>query len=208
MTAVRSQAKTVKLKTHFFDDLNLGTILEPAPRTTNLAGTKVIATLGPSCREFDVLVEMLQAGMSCARIDLTWGPLDYHMQSLRNLQKAVRKTRRLCAIIVDTLGRELFVRRSYNLDPTGWPAHDNPLHIKNGQHITMTVDPKAECTATLFPVGFPGFIGMCRPGDQLFLGRYLVSGAEASSLYLEVILTSHHQGTTLHNDGTHSGKSS
>ena len=108
------------------------------------------------------------------------------MQSLRNLQRAVRKTRRLCAIIIDTLGRELFVRRSYKLDETGWPAHDEPFHVAKGQRITMTVDPKAECTQTLFPVGFPGFVDMCRPGDQLFLGRYLASGAEASSLYLKV----------------------
>ncbi|KAK9840140.1 hypothetical protein WJX74_004030 [Apatococcus lobatus] len=186
MTSQRSQAASVKLKTHFFDDLNLGTILEPAPKTTNLAGTKVIATLGPSCHEYEVLVEMLQAGMSCARVDLTWGPVEYHMQSLRNLQRAVRKTRRLCAIIIDTLGRELFVRRSYSLDETGWPAHDEPIRIKQGQRITMTVDPKAECTQTLLPVGFAGFVDMCRPGDQLFLGRYLASGAEASSLYLQV----------------------
>lgn len=31
----------------------------------------MIATLGPSTHEYEVLVEMLQAGMSCARVDLT-----------------------------------------------------------------------------------------------------------------------------------------
>lgn len=31
----------------------------------------VIATLGPACRDVDVLKAMLQAGMSCARVDLT-----------------------------------------------------------------------------------------------------------------------------------------
>ena len=31
----------------------------------------VIATLGPACRDVDVLKTMLQAGMSCARVDLT-----------------------------------------------------------------------------------------------------------------------------------------
>lgn len=28
---------------------------------------------------------------------------------------------------------------------------------------------------------------MCQPGDQLFVGRYLVNGADQSSLYLEVL---------------------
>lgn len=117
---------------------------------------------------------------------MQWGPVEYHMQSLRNLQRAIRKTRRLCAIIIDTLGREMFVRRSYRLDETGWPAHDQPIVISQGQQITMTVDPKAECTRTLFPVGFSGFVDLCQPGDQLVLGRYLASGAETSSLYLQV----------------------
>ena len=36
-----------------------------------VASAAVIATLGPSCHEYEVLVEMLQAGMSCVRVDLT-----------------------------------------------------------------------------------------------------------------------------------------
>ena len=31
----------------------------------------VIATLGPACRDVETLKEMLEAGMSCARVDLT-----------------------------------------------------------------------------------------------------------------------------------------
>lgn len=41
------------------------------------------------------------------RFDLTWGPIEYHRRSLDNLQTAMKKTRRLCAIMLDTLGREV-----------------------------------------------------------------------------------------------------
>lgn len=51
--------------------------------------------------------------MSAARIDLTWGPIDYHRRSLDNLQEAMRRTRRLCAIMLDTLGREVMIRRPF-----------------------------------------------------------------------------------------------
>ena len=44
------------------------------------------------------------------------GSLEYHMQSLRNLQEAVKRARRLCAVMVDTLGRELTIRRNFKLD--------------------------------------------------------------------------------------------
>ena len=46
----------------------------------------MVCTIGPSCCEVDTLCELLRAGMSIARIDLTWGPLDFHIKSLENLQ--------------------------------------------------------------------------------------------------------------------------
>lgn len=47
---------------------------------------------------------------------MQYGSTDYHRQSLRNLQQAVRKTRRLCAVVLDTFGRELVIRREYEVD--------------------------------------------------------------------------------------------
>ena len=47
---------------------------------------------------------------------LQWGSLDYHKQSLRNLQKASQQTKRMCAVILDTVGRELMIRRDFTLD--------------------------------------------------------------------------------------------
>jgi hypothetical protein len=41
------------------------------------------------------------------RFDLTWGPIEYHRRSLDNLQTAMRQSRKLCAIVLDTLGREV-----------------------------------------------------------------------------------------------------
>ena len=55
----------------------------------------------------------------------------------------------------------------------------------------MTVTTKCEggaaaMTASVLPTAAPELAAMSRPGDQLFVGRYLVNGAETSSLYLEV----------------------
>jgi hypothetical protein len=48
-----------------------------------------VCALGPSSHSVDVLEAMLNAGMVGARIDLTWGGLDFHRESLRALN--VRK---------------------------------------------------------------------------------------------------------------------
>ncbi len=81
------------------------------------AATKVVATVGPAIQEVDTLCELLNAGMIGVRVDLTWGPLDYHRKSLANVQLATRKARRLCCTMVDTLGRELMIRRQVRARP-------------------------------------------------------------------------------------------
>lgn len=61
----------MKAKLHFLENSDVTSILNPAGPAPHIAGTKVIATIGPACHEVEQLVELLQCGMSCARIDLT-----------------------------------------------------------------------------------------------------------------------------------------
>jgi pyruvate kinase len=128
----------------------------------------------------------LEAGATCARVDLTWAPIEYHRLSLQNLQEAMRRTRRLCAVMLDSLGREIMVKRKYGVDENGWPGIFEQLRIENEQRVTITTDLDAECTSACLPVTYPKFAAMCQPGDSIFVGRYLVTGADSSSLFLEV----------------------
>ena len=68
----------------------------------------------------------------------------------------------------------------------GWPVHMEGFDIKNGQEVRVTADEKAEASSLVLPISYPHFAHMCQPGDTLFVGRYLVNGADQSSLYLEV----------------------
>ena len=61
----------MKAKLHFLEIDDVSSILNPAGPAPHIAGTKVIATLGPACHDVDQLIELLECGMSCARIDLT-----------------------------------------------------------------------------------------------------------------------------------------
>lgn len=178
----------MKSKTHFFNDLDLSSILEPAdPSDKNYSATKVVGTIGPACQSVDVQVAMLEAGMSAARFDLTWGPIEYHRRSLDNLQTAMKKSRKLCAIVLDTLGREVMIRRPFRIEADGWPNQaGQEILVKMGQTLTLTTR-DVECTDTLLPVTYPKFAGMMEAGDTLYVGRYLVSGADSASLYLEVV---------------------
>ena len=71
----------------------------------------------------------------------------------------------------------------------GWPVHMEGFEIKDKQQVTVTTDDKAEASSSVLPISYRHFAHMCQPGDTLFVGRYLVNGADQSSLYLEVGLT-------------------
>lgn len=43
-----------------------------------------------------------------------------------------------------------------------------------------------EATAAILPVTYAKFADMMEPGDNIYLGRYLVSGADTASVYLSV----------------------
>lgn len=70
--------------------------------------------------------------MTLARVDLTWGSLDYHKQSLRNLSEAMQQTGMLCAVIIDIVGREV----SSPLPPSSPPP---PLGPPGGRPHTNLV---------------------------------------------------------------------
>lgn len=84
---------------------SVGSILTPGEEAP-CPLTKVVCTIGGSARSVDTLTDMLNAGMSVARIDLSWGSRMYHQQTLDNLRAAMQSTKRMCAIMLDTKGPE------------------------------------------------------------------------------------------------------
>lgn len=165
----------------------MGSLLEPAnPSEADFTATKVVVTIGPSCQDVDTLCLLLQAGATCARCDLTWGTLDYHKGSLQNLNEAMRRTRKLCAVMLDTTGREIMVMREHQIDEKGWPEHVHDMQVTEGQRLIITQNPNAKASNEVLPVSYPKFTTMVQKGDTIFIGRYLVTGSEDSSLYVMV----------------------
>jgi hypothetical protein len=49
------------------------------------------------------------------------------------LQTAMANTKKLCAVVLSTLGREVMVRRPCVIGDDGWPAHPDPFNVTAGQ---------------------------------------------------------------------------
>lgn len=52
--------------------------------------TKIMATIGPSCFDVDTIVELIEAGMRIARINLHFNTLESHVELIGNIREAAR----------------------------------------------------------------------------------------------------------------------
>lgn len=73
--------------------------------------TKIICTIGPSVSSYEKMVELIKAGMSVARINFSHGTHEEHLQVI-NLLKKVRSDLKVpLAIMLDTKGPEVRLRK-------------------------------------------------------------------------------------------------
>ena len=71
--------------------------------------TKIVATLGPSCKSESSIFELIRAGMDVVRINLSHGDRQAHTNKIANVKKARERAQRTTAILLDTRGPEIRV---------------------------------------------------------------------------------------------------
>jgi len=69
--------------------------------------TKFICTIGPKTQTLEMLSKLVAAGMNVARMNFSHGDHPYHAQTIANLREALKKSKRMCAIMLDTKGPEI-----------------------------------------------------------------------------------------------------
>jgi len=77
------------------------------PTNKRTRKTKIVATVGPACDSPETLVEMVRAGMSVARLNLSHGTLEEHKQRLERIRAAAKEAGVPIAIMIDTRGIEI-----------------------------------------------------------------------------------------------------
>jgi len=69
--------------------------------------TKFICTIGPKTQSVEMLGKLVEAGMNVARMNFSHGTHEYHTQTIANLREYLTKSKRMCAIMLDTKGPEI-----------------------------------------------------------------------------------------------------
>jgi len=158
------------------EPVRLASVLTPAKPKVFPSLTKIVGTLGPKLHSVEVIQGCLTAGMSVARFDFSWMDAEYHQETLNNLRKAAQNVKKLCPVMLDTLGPEIQVHNS-----TG-----GPIELKAGNHVIITPDISKALSAEILPIKFGDLAKDVKKGDTLFMGQYLFTGSETTSVWLEV----------------------
>ncbi|OVA17880.1 Pyruvate kinase [Macleaya cordata] len=158
------------------EPIRMASILEPSKSTFYSAMTRIVGTLGPKSRSVEVLSGCLNAGMSVARFDFSWGDAEYHQETLENLKVAVKSTKKLCAVMLDTVGPELQVVNK----------SESSISLKADGFVVLTPNQDTEANSEILPINFGGLAKAVTKGDTIFMGQYLFTGSETTSVWLEV----------------------
>lgn len=76
--------------------------------------TKIICTIGPSVNSFESICALMEAGMDVARLNFSHGTHEEHLLVINRLKEARKKLKKPLAIMLDTKGPEIRLRRLKN----------------------------------------------------------------------------------------------
>uniref|UniRef100_J3N605 Pyruvate kinase n=1 Tax=Oryza brachyantha TaxID=4533 RepID=J3N605_ORYBR len=158
------------------EPIRMASILEPSKASFFPAMTKIVGTLGPKSRAANPISACLKAGMSVARFDFSWGDAEYHQETLENLKLAIKSTKKLCAVMLDTVGPELQVVNK----------SEASISLEENGTVVLTPDQGQEASSNVLPINFSGLSKAVKPGATIFVGQYLFTGSETTSVWLEV----------------------
>eukprot|EP00210_Caulerpa_lentillifera_P004732 g4516.t1 len=81
--------------------------------------------------------------------------------------------------MLDTMGREISVNRSFGESEDGWMKHEDAYEVDVGDSITLT-SREVPASASIFPLNYSGLPAMCHSGDFIYISRYLQTGSDSS----------------------------
>ena len=125
--------------------------------------TKIIVTIGPSSRNPEILDQLLEAGMDCARLNFSHGTLAEHGEVIRTLRELSDRRERPVAILQDLGGIKLRLGQMAN-----------PVQLNPGDVVSMVSDAESDRPDVL-PFPQAGVLRNLRPGHKVFISDGTVS---------------------------------
>ncbi|WP_243239353.1 pyruvate kinase [Sulfobacillus harzensis] len=117
--------------------------------------TKIVATLGPSSTNREVLRQLVEQGLDVARINLSHGTVDHHRVVIRLVRAIEQEAGRPIGVLLDTAGPEVRIRTR---NPAG-------LKLVHGAELILGTSDDADLRPNL-----PALLSYLNVEDRLVLG--------------------------------------
>jgi pyruvate kinase len=137
------------------------TLLEkniPVMRKDGSQNTKIVATVGPACRDYDKLVELAESGVDVFRLNFSHGSHQDHLEVIERITRLNAAYNMHIGILADLQGPKLRVGEIEN----------NALPLEPGDIITI-VNEKCVGTRERIYMSYPNFAEDCQVGERIMM---------------------------------------
>lgn len=151
---------------------------------------KIVCTLGPAVDTAERILQLAEAGMDCARLNMSHGDREDHVANVGHVRAAAERTGKAIAVLVDLQGPKIRLGR----------FADGPVELEVGARFTITIDDVlgdvTRCSTT-----YSGLPGDVTPGDEILVddGRVRLRAIEVTST--DVVTLVETAGTVSNNKG-------
>lgn len=120
---------------------------------------KILATIGPASNNEKTLEEMIKAGMSAIRINMSHGSQAEHTETINKARKVAKKLNKPLAILVDLSGPKI---------RTGLLQNAKPVYLETGDEFIITAQ-SIEGSKRKVSTNFPDLPKHVKKGDRILL---------------------------------------
>ncbi len=121
--------------------------------------TKIICTLGPAVDTEEMLIQMVENGMNCCRLNFSHGTHEEHKVRIDRIKKVREKLNISLPIMLDTKGPEIRVR----------DFKDGMQTLTEGQEFTIMPDDGTLGDSTKTCITYPSLAKFVKEGDMILV---------------------------------------
>ncbi|MCC6213460.1 MAG: pyruvate kinase [Polyangiaceae bacterium] len=136
---------------------------DPAARR-DFRHTKIVCTIGPASSDYATLEAMARAGMNVARLNMSHGDHESHLEVIRKIKGLNRKLNHPIAILLDLQGPEI---------RTG--EISGSLHLEVGETLWLTVRPEDDPEQKSVHVAYADLVNQLEVGDRVTVDNGLIN---------------------------------
>jgi pyruvate kinase len=121
--------------------------------------TKIVATIGPACRNPETLVRMVEAGLDVARLNFSHGTREEHAENVQLVRDAANRAGRQVAILQDLPGPKLRIG----------PVRNDLIDLRPGDPLTLHCGSDEMGDEERISISWPDLPRAVCPDDVIYL---------------------------------------